>query len=107
LASVFRVLLVFCHLLVDVPVAARSFFYGTVHGAIVNWCGHKYGYSNYDNADHSKNTVPIDIFLMGELMQNNHHKALTASILPKNVRVRPTYPVILLLDRVRIIKLKK
>ena len=23
------------------------FFMGPVHGAIVNWCGHKYGYSNH------------------------------------------------------------
>ena len=51
------------------------FLMGPVQGAIVNWCGHKYGYSNFDNGDHSKNTTPFGILLMGELFQNNHHHA--------------------------------
>lgn len=51
------------------------FLMGPVQGAIVNWCGHKYGYSNYDNGDRSKNTSPWGILLMGELFQNNHHYA--------------------------------
>jgi stearoyl-CoA desaturase (delta-9 desaturase) len=84
------------------------FFMGPVHGAIVNWCGHKYGYSNYNNNDHSRNTVPIDIFLMGELMQNNHHKSPNSiNFAKKWYEFDPTYPVILFLDRLRIIKLKK
>jgi stearoyl-CoA desaturase (Delta-9 desaturase) len=49
------------------------FLMGPIQGAIVNWCGHKYGYSNYDNGDHSKNSTPFGIILMGELFQNNHH----------------------------------
>ncbi len=84
------------------------FFMGPIHGAIVNWCGHKYGYSNYDNADHSKNSLPIDIFLMGELMQNNHHKSPNDSNFAKKwYEIDPTYPLILLLNRVHIIKLRK
>ena len=51
------------------------FLMGPVQGAIVNWCGHKYGYSNYNNGDHSRNTSPWGILLMGELFQNNHHHA--------------------------------
>jgi stearoyl-CoA desaturase (delta-9 desaturase) len=50
------------------------FLMGPLHGAIVNWCGHKYGYSNHDNNDHSKNSIPLDFLMMGELFQNNHHK---------------------------------
>lgn len=50
------------------------FMMGPIHGAIVNWCGHKYGYQNFDNSDHSRNTLPIDFLMMGELYQNNHHK---------------------------------
>lgn len=46
---------------------------GPVHGAIVNWCGHCYGYVNFKNGDQSRNTLPIDIPLLGELFQNNHH----------------------------------
>ncbi len=84
------------------------FFMGPVHGAIVNWCGHKYGYSNYDNDDHSKNSIPVDIFLMGELMQNNHHKSPNSiNFAKKWYEFDPTFPVILLLDKVRIIRLKK
>lgn len=50
------------------------FFMGPIHGAIVNWCGHKYGYRNYDQGDGSKNTLPFDFVTLGELFQNNHHK---------------------------------
>jgi stearoyl-CoA desaturase (Delta-9 desaturase) len=50
------------------------FIMGPIHGAIVNWCGHKYGYKNYDNGDYSVNMLPFDFLTMGELFQNNHHK---------------------------------
>ena len=50
------------------------FVMGPVHGAIVNWCGHKYGYRNFENGDKSRNTLPFDFVTMGELFQNNHHK---------------------------------
>src|ERR1700756_4476786 len=47
---------------------------GPIHGAIVNWCGHRYGYRNYDNGDQSRNTLVFDVLTSGELFQNNHHK---------------------------------
>lgn len=84
------------------------FLMGPVHGAIVNWSGHKYGYQNFDNNDKSKNSLALDILMMGELFQNNHHK------LPKrpNFGVKwfefdPTYPVIKLLHWMKIIKLQR
>ena len=84
------------------------FFMSPIHGAIVNWCGHKYGYSSFNNDDHSKNTVPIDVFLMGELMQNNHHKSPNSiNFAKKWYEFDPTYPVILLLNKLRIIQLKR
>lgn len=84
------------------------FFMGPVHGAIVNWCGHKYGYSNYDNHDHSKNSLPIDMLLMGELMQNNHHKSPNSpNFAMKWFEFDPTYPVMRALHFARIIKLRK
>lgn len=46
---------------------------GPIHGAIVNWCGHKYGYRNHEVSDNSKNTLLVDFLMMGELYQNNHH----------------------------------
>lgn len=51
------------------------FLMGPIQGAIVNWFGHKLGYSNYNNGDHSKNTTPWGVIMMGELFQNNHHYA--------------------------------
>ena len=51
---------------------------GPLHGAIVNWAGHKYGYVNHhDTGDNSRNTLPVDLLLMGELYQNNHHQSPT------------------------------
>jgi stearoyl-CoA desaturase (Delta-9 desaturase) len=50
------------------------FLMGPIHGAIVNWCGHRYGYANYDNGDDSKNSLAFDFVTLGELFQNNHHK---------------------------------
>ncbi len=48
---------------------------GPIHGFIVNWFGHKTGYRNFkDLKDSSKNTLFIDVLMMGELYQNNHHK---------------------------------
>ena len=47
---------------------------GAIHGAIVNWSGHRYGYRNFDVDDVSRNTLVIDVLTAGELYQNNHHK---------------------------------
>lgn len=67
---------------------------GPLHGLIVNWCGHKYGYRNYKSVDDSKNTLAIDFLMVGELFQNNHHQE------PNNINfarkwweVDPTYLV--------------
>ncbi len=82
------------------------FLMGPVHGAIVNWSGHKYGYQNFDNNDKSRNSLVLDFLMMGELFQNNHHK------LPRNVNfaakwyeLDPTYPVIKVLHWLHIIRL--
>jgi stearoyl-CoA desaturase (Delta-9 desaturase) len=50
------------------------FLMGPVHGAIVNWAGHKYGYRNFATRDHSRNVLPWDVVTLGELFQNNHHR---------------------------------
>jgi len=48
---------------------------GPIHGFIVNWFGHLIGYRNFKELkDNSKNTLPVDLLMMGELYQNNHHK---------------------------------
>lgn len=84
------------------------FLMGPVHGAIVNWSGHKYGYANYDNNDKSKNSLIIDFLMGGELFQNNHHKhANRPNFAMKWFEIDPTYPVIKFLDLFRIIKIVK
>lgn len=85
-----------------------EFFIGPVQGAIVNWCGHKYGYENFDNGDKSKNSTPLDLFLLGELFQNNHHKSPNSPNFAKKwFEFDPTYPVMRLLNSLGIIKLRK
>jgi stearoyl-CoA desaturase (delta-9 desaturase) len=85
-----------------------EFFIGPVQGAIVNWCGHKYGYSNFENGDHSKNSTPIDLLLLGELFQNNHHKSPNSPNFAKRwFEFDPTYPVIRLFNALHIIKLRR
>jgi len=84
------------------------FFIGPIQGAIVNWAGHKYGYRNFNSVDKSKNTLFWDILLMGELFQNNHHQAGSKpNFAAKWYEFDPTYPIILLLNKLRIIKLVK
>ncbi|MBB4107606.1 stearoyl-CoA desaturase (delta-9 desaturase) [Pedobacter zeae] len=84
------------------------FLMGPLHGAIVNWCGHKYGYANHDNEDHSKNSLPWDFLLMGELFQNNHHKKPNSpNFATKWWEFDPTYPVMKVLHWMRIIKIRK
>ncbi|HMT00929.1 MAG TPA: hypothetical protein PKD96_00435 [Candidatus Absconditabacterales bacterium] len=66
------------------------------HGALVNWCGHKYGYRNYeDTNDKSVNCLPLDIMLLGEWFQNNHHQDKDSPNLAKKWwEFNPLYPAI-------------
>lgn len=82
------------------------FLMGPIQGAIVNWCGHKYGYSNFDNGDQSKNSSPWGILLMGELFQNNHHYAKEdANFAKKWFEFDLTYIIMKGLHAVKIIQL--
>jgi stearoyl-CoA desaturase (delta-9 desaturase) len=44
-----------------------------VQGWLVNSFAHKFGYRNYEIADHSKNNVWVSYLVFGEGLQNNHH----------------------------------
>ena len=80
-----RVIFIFIYLAVYIAYAPSPWFYlllpfhifmGPIHGFIVNWFGHLVGYRNFTElSDNSKNTLPLDFLMMGELYQNNHHKA--------------------------------
>lgn len=81
---------------------------GPIHGAIVNWCGHKYGYRNFETTkdDKSRNTLVFDFVTMGELFQNNHHKyGMSPNFAARWFEVDPTYPIIKLLAWLKIIDL--
>ncbi len=84
------------------------FFMGPIHGAIVNWCGHLYGYRNFELGDESRNTLLFDFITLGELFQNNHHKFPARP----NFAVRwfewdPTYTMMVLFDAVGIIDMPR
>ncbi|MDD9941140.1 MAG: acyl-CoA desaturase [Myxococcales bacterium] len=83
------------------------FLMGPIHGAIVNWCGHKYGYRNFNTRDRSVNAVAcIEFVTLGELFQNNHHRYGQAPNFAKRwFEFDPTYPVLRLLDALKVIDL--
>ncbi len=67
---------------------------GPVHGAIVNWCGHRYGYRNFRTTDASRNSLPFDFICLGELFQNNHHRAAgRLNFAARRFEFDPTYLV--------------
>ncbi len=85
-----------------------QWFLAPVHGAIINWFAHVYGYVNFKVGDTSKNLLPFDFLMMGESYHNNHHKFGSRP----NFGIRwheidPTYLIILLLNKIRIIKIRK
>jgi stearoyl-CoA desaturase (delta-9 desaturase) len=78
-----------------------------IQGTIVNWCGHKYGYQNFKNGDDSRNSLWWDIFLLGELFQNNHHYASSRPNFSfKRWEFDPVYPVLFILNKLSIIRFK-
>jgi stearoyl-CoA desaturase (delta-9 desaturase) len=82
------------------------FVMGPVHGAIVNWWGHRAGYRNYACRDQSRNTLPIDFVTMGELFQNNHHHASrNANFARRWFEIDPSYQIMKLMVRTGLIQL--
>ncbi len=79
---------------------------GPVHGAIVNWCGHKYGYRSFDNGDESRNTLMFDFVTAGELFQNNHHKyGMSPNFAVRWFELDPTYQVMRVMALLGIINM--
>ncbi|GAC1354316.1 MAG: acyl-CoA desaturase [Polyangiales bacterium] len=81
---------------------------GPVHGAIVNWCGHRYGYKSFENGDDSRNTLPFDFLTCGELFQNNHHKfGMSPNFAARWFEIDPAYQVMRVFSLLGIIDLGK
>ena len=79
---------------------------GAVHGAIINWFAHKYGYKNFRLKNTSHNLISVDIFMLGESYHNNHHKFPSAINFGNRWHeIDPIYPIILFLKWLGIVKL--
>lgn len=80
---------------------------GPIHGTIVNWCGHKYGYRNFATGDEARNTLPFDFLTAGELFQNNHHRfGMAPNFAVRWFEIDPTYQVMKVLQWVGIIDMR-
>lgn len=85
------------------------FLMSPIHGAIINWFAHKYGYRNFEVGDTSVNFLPVDFLMMGESYHNNHHKFGSRANFG-GVRwheIDPTYQIIRVLNRLGIIELAR
>ena len=79
---------------------------GPIHGAIVNWCGHRYGYRNFATNDDSRNMLVIDFLTAGELFQNNHHKlGKNPNFAVRWFEIDPAFQVMRVLGKLGIIEL--
>lgn len=81
---------------------------GPVHGTIVNWFAHKWGYRNFEVSNTSRNLFPFDILMIGEGYHNNHHKfATSANFGYKWYEPDPVYFIMRIFNFFGIIHLKK
>lgn len=86
-----------------------ALFMAPIHGVIINWFAHIYGYTNFKVSDTSKNLLPFDFLMMGESYHNNHH-ANSGSANFGGVKwheIDPTYCIMIVLDKLKIISIKK
>lgn len=85
-----------------------NFLMGPIHGAVINWFAHKYGYVNFKVDDTSKNFLPFDFLMLGESYHNNHHKnSKRANFGFKWFELDPVYFIIRILDVLKIVRLQK
>ena len=84
-----------------------AYMMAPIHGVIINWFGHIYGYVNFKVSDTSKNLLRFDWLMMGEAYHNNHHKhggrANFGGVRWHEIDV--TYCIMILLDKMKLIKL--
>jgi len=79
---------------------------GPLHGAIINWFAHKYGYVNFKQKNTSRNLLPVDVIMMGEAYHNDHHEHPSdANFGVRWFEIDPVYYIILLFNKLRIVRL--
>lgn len=86
-----------------------QWMFSPIHGAIINWFAHKYGYRNFKVGDTSRNFLPVDFLMMGESYHNNHHKYGSRANFG-GIRwheIDPTFQVIRFLNWIGVIHVKK
>lgn len=80
-------------------------FMAPIHGVIINWYAHVYGYVNFKVNNTSKNLLPFDFLMMGEAYHNNHHKnGSRANFGVKWHEFDPTFFIMRGLNKLKIIK---
>ena len=78
---------------------------GPLHGAIINWFAHKYGYKNFPMDNTARNLLPVDILMLGESYHNDHHKYPSdVNFGVKWYEIDPVYYIILLFEKMGIVK---
>lgn len=79
-----------------------------IQGVIINWFAHKYGSVNFKMKNTSTNLFRLDVIMMGEAYHNNHHKNPSATNFGfRWYELDPTYGIIRLLNRLKIIRIHK
>ena len=79
---------------------------GPVHGVVINWFAHKYGHTNFQTDNTSKNLFKVDLLMLGEGYHNNHHKFPSRSnFAARRGEFDPVYPIIRLLNKCRVIRI--
>lgn len=79
-----------------------------IQGVIINWFAHKYGSVNFKMKNTSTNLFRLDVIMMGEAYHNNHHKNPSATNFGfRWFELDPTYGIIRLLNRLKIIRIHK
>lgn len=79
---------------------------GAVHGAIINWFAHKYGYINFRLRNTSANLLRTDVLMLGESYHNNHHKhPSSVNFGIRKYEIDPVYYIIKIMSWLRIVRI--